>query len=100
MLSGENAFGPVETADNGRMIGTGNYADETSPSLLVRVRNAQDLDSWREFERLYRPIVRKYCVYRQLQAADAEDVTQEVMLTVSQAIKRFEYDPGKGRFRA
>jgi RNA polymerase sigma-70 factor (ECF subfamily) len=35
-----------------------------------------------------------------LQDADAADVTQDVMLSVASAIRRFEYDPQRGSFRA
>jgi RNA polymerase sigma-70 factor (ECF subfamily) len=35
-----------------------------------------------------------------LSETDAEDVVQETFLKVSKSIKKFEYDPSKGRFRS
>ena len=72
----------------------------TSASLLVRVRDAADADAWRTFEAVYGPLVRRSCVRRGLQHADAADVSQEVLARVATAIRGFEYAPDKGRFRA
>lgn len=71
----------------------------TNESLLIRVRDAQDHESWRMFIDLYMPLVHRYCVSQGLQSADAQDATQEVFVLVSRAIRRFDYDPAKGRFR-
>jgi RNA polymerase sigma factor (sigma-70 family) len=72
----------------------------TSPSLLLRIRDPNDQAAWEEFLSIYSVIVRDYCYRRHLQSADVDDVIQDVMASVSTAIKRFEYDPTKGRFRA
>lgn len=72
----------------------------TSASLLLQVRDAADYEAWRTFESVYSPLVRRSCVRRGLQAADADDVCQEVLARVAQAIRAFDYDPAKGRFRA
>ena len=74
--------------------------ETTSPSLLLRIRDPNDQAAWEEFLSIYSVIVRDYCYQRQLQSADIDDVIQDVMMSVSTAIKRFEYDPAKGRFRA
>lgn len=76
------------------------FTPETSASLLLRIRNPDDRESWKTFERIYGDIINTYCAYWQLQPEDAEDVTQDVMAKVSQAIRSFEYDPAKGRFRS
>ena len=72
----------------------------TSPSLLLRIRDPQDHDSWEQFLSIYSSIVRDYCFQRRLQPTDVEDVVQEVMARVCKSIRSFEYDPQKGRFRA
>lgn len=72
----------------------------TSPSLLMRVRNPDDRESWKTFERIYSSIVRSYCAHWGLQQVDADDIVQEVMGDVAKQIKNFDYDPAKGRFRA
>jgi RNA polymerase sigma factor (sigma-70 family) len=71
----------------------------TSPSLLVRIRDAQDVASWRTFVDLYAPLIYRYCRRRGLQDADAADVGQEVLLQVARSIRTFEYQPERGRFR-
>jgi RNA polymerase sigma factor (sigma-70 family) len=71
----------------------------TKPSLLLRIRDAGDTLSWREFTDLYAPMIRSYCLRRGLQDADAADVSQEVLSQVAKSIGSFEYEPGRGRFR-
>lgn len=75
-------------------------ATSTSPSLLLRIRNSDDAGAWREFLDCYSPIVRDYCLQRRLQPNDVDDVVQDVMAKVSTAIRTFEYNPEKGRFRS
>lgn len=71
----------------------------TRASLLSRVRNADDSDAWREFDATYRDLILRYCRARRLQAADADDVRQAVMFSLSKALRTFEYRPDRGRFR-
>jgi RNA polymerase sigma factor (sigma-70 family) len=71
----------------------------TRPSLLVRIRDPQDAESWRSFVELYTPPILRYCRLRGLQDADAADVTQEVMAQVARAMRSFRYAPERGRFR-
>jgi len=71
----------------------------TSPSLLLRIRNPEDGDSWQRFESVYSPVIRSYCRRRGIQATDIDDIAQEVMAAVSKAIQSFEYQPKKGKFR-
>lgn len=72
----------------------------TSPSLLIRVRNPDDAEAWDEFSSIYTSIIRDYCMQRRLQPNDIDDVVQDVMASVFTSIRKFEYDPAKGRFRA
>lgn len=71
----------------------------TRPSLLLRVRDAQDAESWGTFVDVYGPLVFGHCRRRGLRHEDAEDVTQKVFAQVAQAIRKFEYRPESGRFR-
>jgi RNA polymerase sigma-70 factor (ECF subfamily) len=73
--------------------------ETTHPSLLARVRDPEDAEAWREFETRYRDLIRRYCRKRGLQDADAEDVSQIVLLALSRALQRFAFDPARGRFR-
>lgn len=71
----------------------------TRPSLLVRIRKAEDAEAWQTFVSIYAPVVFNYSRRRGLQDADATDLTQEVMKEVMKSIRSFDYQPEKGRFR-
>lgn len=73
-------------------------AGDTRSSLLLRMRGNDD-HAWAEFFRIYSPAVFHYAQRRGLQKNDAEDVTQDVMIAVANAIRTFTYQPDKGRFR-
>ena len=71
----------------------------TRPSLLVRIRDPQDREAWRQFVALYAPLIHGLCRQRGLQDADAADLTQEVLRTVTAAAPGLVYDPARGSFR-
>ena len=73
---------------------------QTRPSLLVRVRDHDDSDAWRQFVEAYTPLIVCFAMKRGLQEADAADLAQEVMQKVAHGITRFEYDPQRGTFRS
>jgi RNA polymerase sigma-70 factor (ECF subfamily) len=73
---------------------------ETSHSLIARVKDLADGEAWTEFLGIYRPVVYRMAVRRGMQDADAQDVTQRVFLSVSQAIERWEPGPERPPFRA
>ena len=79
--------------------GSGASTSPTRPSLLLRVRNPQDAESWAAFVDVYCPLVFGHCRKRGLQHQDAEDVTQKVFTQITQSIRGFQYDPAVGRFR-
>src|SRR5688572_15700354 len=71
----------------------------TSASLLVRIRDGQDVEAWRQFTRLYAPVVYGFARKRGLQDADAADLMQDVLRSVVAAAPRLDYDPSRGSFR-
>jgi RNA polymerase sigma-70 factor (ECF subfamily) len=73
---------------------------ETRSSLLVRVRNSADADSWREFDSLYRPLLLKYVRSRGLAETDAHDVVQDVFIRLLKSLPTFDFDRSRGRFRS
>ena len=73
--------------------------DRTRPSLLSRVRDHDDHVAWREFDAQYRDLILRHCYRRGLQASDAEDVRQMVMLNLARQLRTFQYQPDRGRFR-
>ncbi len=74
-------------------------ADPTRSSLLSRLRDTGDSESWREFEAQYRDLVIRFCRARGVQFADAEDVAQIVFASLARSLPRFVYDRARGRFR-
>ena len=72
----------------------------TRASLLVRLRDPHDGEAWRQFVEVYASVVYGFARKRGLQDADAADLMQDVFRTVSAAIRRLEYDPERGTFRA
>ena len=74
--------------------------DATSLSLLLRLRHTPaDQGAWREFVARYGRRIYLWCRQWDLQEADAEDVTQNVLAVLAERLRTFEYAPG-GSFRA
>ncbi len=73
---------------------------ETRASLLIRIRDPKDDASWREFVRLYAPLVYGFARRRGLQDADAADLVQDVLQQAATAVGRLEYDRERGTFRS
>ena len=72
---------------------------ETRPSLMLRLREAADQQAWAEFVSIYEPLVLRLMRQRGLQEADARDVTQQVVLAVTQAVDRWQPDGREASFR-
>lgn len=72
----------------------------TRPSLLVRIRDAGDAEAWSQFVRLYAPLIYRFARCKHLQDADAADLTQEVLRSVSGGAGGLNYDPQRGSFRS
>lgn len=77
-----------------------NSIPPTQPTLLLRIRNAQDHDAWVRFVDLYGPLIYGFLRKRGLQDADAADLTQDVLRQVASAVKDFDYDTTRGSFRS
>lgn len=72
---------------------------ETRPSLMLRLREPADQLAWTEFVSLYEPLVLRLMRQRGLQEADARDVTQQVIVAVTQAVDRWQPDGREASFR-
>jgi len=72
----------------------------TRESLLSRLRDREDQEGWREFFDTYWRLI--YSVARRsgLSEADAQDVTQETLVTVARHMPGFRYDRTRGSFKA
>jgi RNA polymerase sigma factor (sigma-70 family) len=71
----------------------------TRRSLLSRVKNWEDHESWSEFERTYGRLIYNAALKAGLSDADAKDVKQNTMAAVSKAMLQFKYDPALGSFK-
>jgi RNA polymerase sigma factor (sigma-70 family) len=72
----------------------------TSMSLLGRLRQeVPDQAAWSEFVRRYGQQIYRWCRKWNLQEADAQDVTQTVLVKLAQKMRSFQYDPSRS-FRA
>jgi RNA polymerase sigma factor (sigma-70 family) len=72
----------------------------TPVSLLGRLgRNPNDSAAWREFVRYYGGTIRRWCQHWGLQQADADDVSQDLLMEVARQMQTFVYDPARS-FRA
>ena len=72
---------------------------DTKISLLTRVRDPEDQDSWAEFVEIYSPVIFRLARLKGLQAADAEDLAQQVLMSIARAVERRPHDPQRARFR-
>jgi RNA polymerase sigma-70 factor (ECF subfamily) len=71
----------------------------TSASLLARLRQEpEDGLAWAEFVERYGPLIYAWCRCWRLQTADAEDVTQNVLMKMATHLRSFQYDSTR-RFR-
>jgi len=71
----------------------------TRVTLLARLRDPGNAEAWREFVRLYGPVIYRFARQRGLQDADAADLMQDVLRSVAHHIGELEYDRRKGTFR-
>ncbi len=68
----------------------------TSATLLGRLRQpAPDEPAWEEFVRRYGRLIYQWCRRWRLPEAEAEEVTQVVLVRLVERLRGFEYDPRK-----
>ena len=72
---------------------------ETSDSLIDRIKSTGHRDDWEKFVSIYRPVIYRTAVAKGLQEADAQDLSQQVLLAVASAIPRWEKQNESTRFR-
>lgn len=75
-------------------------APETRASLILRLRDADDVVAWEEFVQVYSPVVFRVAIARGFQAADAENIVQDVLLAVAKSVTAWLERTDRGSFRA
>jgi RNA polymerase sigma factor (sigma-70 family) len=71
----------------------------TRDSLLSRLKDWRDDDSWRDFFNTYWKLVYGVALKSGLTEQEAEEVVQETVITVARRIPEFKYDPSICSFK-
>ena len=72
----------------------------TRQSLLHRLKDWEDQQSWDEFVRLYQGLIRGTALKAGLPETVAQEVVQETWISVAKQMPKFSYDPQMGSFRS
>jgi RNA polymerase sigma factor (sigma-70 family) len=67
----------------------------TRASLLDRIKNPEDQESWKEFFDRYSKLIYSVAAKSGLNHTEAEEVVQETFITLSKTMPNFSYDPTK-----
>src|ERR1051325_58728 len=71
----------------------------TRYSLLSRLQDWDDAESWRDFFETYWRLIYSVAVKAGLTETEAQEVVQETIISVAKGIHKFKRDPAKGSFR-
>jgi RNA polymerase sigma-70 factor (ECF subfamily) len=71
----------------------------TRTSLLRRLKQWEDQESWRDFFNTYWKLIYSAAVKAGLNDAEAQDVVQDTVITVAKKIEDFKYDPALDSFK-
>jgi RNA polymerase sigma-70 factor (ECF subfamily) len=71
----------------------------TSATLLDWLHDPTNRVAWEIFAARYGERIRRWCLDRGVQEADAADVAQQLVTEIHARMKNFTYDPAKGRYR-
>ena len=72
---------------------------QTSHTLLERVRDRSDENSWSEFDEIYRPYIFKIVRRMNFTHEESEDMCQSILLTLWEKIPEFKHNFRTGAFR-
>ena len=72
---------------------------QTRPSLLNRLKQGDDTESWQEFYRVYGKLVRDFSIKAGLTDSESDEVVQETAIAMARHLPEFKYDPKVCRFK-
>jgi RNA polymerase sigma factor (sigma-70 family) len=72
----------------------------TRPSLIARVKDLTDVESWSEFYHFYQPLLMRYLRHLGMKEDTAHDLIQDVFIRLLHALPAFELSNSRGRFRS
>ena len=73
---------------------------ETSLSLLDRARGDVTDEAWQRMAEVYSALLRSWLARFEVASTDADDLVQEVLLTISRELPHFEHSGRAGAFRS
>lgn len=71
----------------------------TRSSIIDRIKDWDDQTAWRYLDTTYRPLIYGFAINRGLTELEAEDATQETLLTIAKGIKESKYVRARGSFK-
>ena len=72
---------------------------QTRPSLLNRLKEGDDSESWQEYYRIYGKLVRDFAIRAGLTDTEADEVVQETAIGMARHLPEYRYDPKVCRFK-
>jgi RNA polymerase sigma-70 factor (ECF subfamily) len=72
---------------------------QTRPSLLNRLKQGDDSDSWRAFYQIYGKLVRDFAIQAGLGDTEADEVVQETAIAMARHLPQYRYNPAVCRFK-
>jgi RNA polymerase sigma-70 factor (ECF subfamily) len=73
---------------------------QTRQSLISRLKNRDDNESWQDFFNTYWKLIYSFALRSGLRDAEAQEVVQETVISVSKNMPDFKYDRSKGSFKS
>ena len=74
--------------------------ENTSLTLLARLQQSDDTEAWQRLYGLYHPLILNWLKRYGVQHSDADDLSQEVLTTISKELVRFDHNGRIGAFRS
>jgi RNA polymerase sigma-70 factor (ECF subfamily) len=75
------------------------FSVPTRATLLVRLKDREDQESWQEFYDIYWRMIYGMALRSGLPEAEAQDILQETVIKVAEKMPGFNYDPKLGSFK-
>lgn len=72
----------------------------TQTDLLKAIRDSDNREAWGVFYNIYAPMIANFTRRLGVEPADADDVSQDVLMIAQRSVRDGVFDPAKGRFRA
>jgi len=76
-----------------------NGSIRTRASLLERLKDLGDQESWNEFYQTYRDLIYNVTRRAGLGESEAKEVVQDTLISVAKKMPKFTYDPAKDSFK-